>query len=79
MSRIYERLNRLEQQLVKEPEIITDVVMLEDGRFMCSPSPCVPCEVETFELPVIVLPGSPLEKYCREIYQRENSLKHEER
>ncbi len=71
MRRIQERLSKIEQQLVKEPETITDVVMLENGRFMCTPYPCGPCEGEVFELPVIVLPGSPLEKCCREVYERE--------
>jgi hypothetical protein len=66
------RLRRLEEQLPKEPDMIKDVVMLEDGRFMCTPYPSYPCEGVTFELPMLVPPGSPLEEYCREVYQREN-------
>ncbi len=72
MKKVYERLRRLEEQLIKEPNMIKDIVMLENGTFMCTEYPSSPCEGEFFELPMLVPPGSPLEEYCREVYQRES-------
>lgn len=74
---IFERIKRLEQEM-RGPEIITDVIMLENGSFMCNCLPSEPCEDEfLFELPVLVPPGCAMWEYCKEVYQKENCSKSE--
>ena len=73
MKKMQERLRKIEQKLPPETEQIKDVIRLEDERFMCTPSPYSPFEGETFELPILVPPGSLLEKYCKEVYEKGRS------